>query len=178
MKSASSSRDQLDNIDSSGSKLGPMMLATLHGLTRSRPDLLLESMTTFSAFTTPSRMPKEEIGAYLEAKIAEGEVLREFERIPKKKLSSDAKTMFKTATMAENVPRNRFKDVLPYDENRVRLAGGDKVIIPFSHFHEWKLINKEHILNFINFLQTTVCWSDKCFLNSEFRMIFNSCAIN
>ena len=129
MKSASASRDQLDNLDSSSSsKLGPMMLATLHGLTRSRPDLLLESMTTFSAFTTPSRMPKEEIGAYLEAKIAEGEVLREFERIPKKKLSSDAKTMFKTSTLAENVPRNRFKDVLPYDENRVRLAGGDKVI--------------------------------------------------
>ena len=74
------------------------------------------------------RMPKDEIGAYLEAKLSDGEVLREFERIPKKKFSADATTMFKTATMAENVQRNRFKDVLPYDENRVRLAGGDKVV--------------------------------------------------
>jgi len=74
-------------------------------------------------------MPKNEIGSYLEAKLVEGEVLREFETIPKKKLSSDVKSLFKTATMAENVPRNRFKDVLPYDDNRVRLAGGDKVIM-------------------------------------------------
>ena len=59
-----------------------MMLATLHGLTRSRPDLLAESLATFSTFSSPSRMPKDEIGAHLEAKLAEGEVLREFERIP------------------------------------------------------------------------------------------------
>ena len=39
-----------------------MMLATLHGLTRSRPDLLAESMSTFSTFAAPSRMPKDEIG--------------------------------------------------------------------------------------------------------------------
>ena len=45
------------------------MLATLHGLTRSRPDLLAESMSTFSTFAAPSRMPKDEIGAYLEAKL-------------------------------------------------------------------------------------------------------------
>ena len=63
-----------------------MMMATLHGLTRSRPDLLTESLTTFSTFTAPAKMPKDEIGAHLEAKLAEGEVLREFERIPKKKL--------------------------------------------------------------------------------------------
>ena len=79
------------------------------------------------------RMPKDEIGAYLEAKLSDGEVLREFERIPKKKIASDAKTMFKTATMAENVTRNRFKDVLPYDENRVRLVG-DKVLFYSLNF--------------------------------------------
>ena len=78
-------------------------------------------------------MPKDEIGAYLEAKLSDGEVLREFERIPKKKIASDAKTMFKTATMAENVTRNRFKDVLPYDENRVRLVG-DKVLFYYLNF--------------------------------------------
>ena len=33
---------------------------------------------------------------------------------------------FRTATLAENLPRSRFKDVLPYEENRVRLSGTDK----------------------------------------------------
>ncbi len=95
--------------ESSFNKLGPMMLATLHGLTRSRPDLLTESMATFSTFAAPSRMPKDEIGAHLEAKLAEGEVLREFERKPKKKLPSGEtyEQLFRTSTLAENVPLNR-----------------------------------------------------------------------
>lgn len=104
----------------SGGGFGPMMLATLHGLTRSRPDLLAESMATFSQ---PSKMPKDEIGAYLESKIDEGEVLREFERIPKKKHTN---CNFVVAMTAENIPRNRFTDVLPYDENRVKLSSVDK----------------------------------------------------
>ena len=68
-----------------------MMMATLHGLTRSRPDLLTESLATFSTFTAPAKMPKDEIGAHLEGKLAEGEVLREFERIPKRKLDNSGK---------------------------------------------------------------------------------------
>ena len=110
LKSVKSSggEDDEDKKDSS-IKLGPMMLATLHGLTRSRPDLLAESMSTFSTFAAPSRMPKDEIGAYLEAKLAEGEVLREFERIPKKKVPSGNgyEQLFRTATLAENIPLNR-----------------------------------------------------------------------
>ena len=126
----------------SDQKFGPMMLATLHGLTRSRPDLLTESLATFSAFTTPARMPKEEIGAHLEAKLAEGEVLREFERIPKRKLEQDtnqARNMFRTACLAENVSRNRFKDVLPYEENRVRLS------LPTDKDNKTGYINASHV---------------------------------
>lgn len=128
LKSVKSSGEEEEEKKESSMKFGPMMLATLHGLTRSRPDLLAESMATFSTFSSPSRMPKDEIGAHLEAKLAEGEVLREFERIPKKKLPSGTgyEQLFRTATLAENVPLNRFKDVLPYDENRVKLAAGDK----------------------------------------------------
>ena len=58
--------------DYSGGRFGPMMMATLHGLTRSRPDLLTESLATFSTFTAPAKMPKDEIGAHLEAKLNEG----------------------------------------------------------------------------------------------------------
>ena len=115
------SQDSLDGSSTSGrGGFGPMMLATLHGLTRSRPDLLAESVATFSK---PSKMPKDEIGSHLEAKLAEGEVLREFERIPKKKLED---CHFNTAVQLENIPRSRFKDVLPYEENRVRLTNPDK----------------------------------------------------
>lgn len=128
VKSTGDADDTDSHRDTSSSiKLGPMMLATLHGLTRSRPDLLAESLATFSTFSSPSRMPKDEIGAHLEAKLAEGEVLREFERIPKKKLPSGGyEQLFRTATLGENSLLNRFKDVLPYDENRVKLAAGDK----------------------------------------------------
>jgi protein tyrosine phosphatase len=126
IKSESGSHKSHDSFDGSSSTsaggrgFGPMMLATLHGLTRSRPDLLAESMATFSK---PSKMPKDEIGAYLEAKLEEGEVMREFECVHKKKLDD---CHFNTAVMAENIPRSRFKDVLPYEENRVRLTAPDK----------------------------------------------------
>ena len=123
VKSESGSHKSQDSLDGSStlkSGFGPMMMATLHGLTRSRPDLLAESMATFSQ---PSKMPKDEIGTYLESKLEEGEVLREFERIPKKKHQN---CHFNVAVMAENIPRNRFKDVLPYDENRVKLTTADK----------------------------------------------------
>lgn len=93
-----------------------MMLANLHGLSRSRPDILADSQ--LSAFNCPADIPKESCGAILEAKLAEGEVVREFEKIPKKKSSHCNNSV---ATLPENLPRNRFKDVVPYDENRVKI---------------------------------------------------------
>jgi tyrosine-protein phosphatase non-receptor type 14/21 len=74
--------------------------------------------------------------------LAEGEVVREFEKIPKKKLSNCNTNV---AMVSDNVNRNRFvnksiiicysiivtnavivivirfKDVVPYDENRVKI---------------------------------------------------------
>ena len=76
-----------------------------------------------ASFSQLSKLPKYEIGAFLESKLEGGEVLREFERIPKKKLHN---CHFNVATQAENLSRNRFKDVLPYDENRVKLFNPDK----------------------------------------------------
>lgn len=54
----------------------------------------------------------------LENRLAEGQVFLEFERILKKKPNAD----FSTAMLPENLSRNRFKDVFPYEENRVRLT--------------------------------------------------------
>ena len=45
-------------------------------------------------------------------------LIEEFERIPKKK----AECNVTVANLAENVARNRFKDVVPYDENRVKIT--------------------------------------------------------
>nr|XP_018912530.1 PREDICTED: tyrosine-protein phosphatase non-receptor type 21 isoform X2 [Bemisia tabaci] len=42
----------------------------------------------------------------------------EFEKIPKVKYDAD----FTTALLSENVHRNRYPDILPYDENRIRLS--------------------------------------------------------
>lgn len=54
----------------------------------------------------------------LELKLEEERLFTEYEQIPKKK----AKSIFTTATLPDNTERNRFRDVLPYEENRVELV--------------------------------------------------------
>lgn len=48
----------------------------------------------------------------------EGMVFTEYEQIPKKK----ANGICTTATLAENTERNRVREVIPYEENRVELV--------------------------------------------------------
>ena len=115
-KSDGGSKSGDESRQSSGRGVGAIMLANLTGLTRSRPDILSDSVV--SAFTAPNKIPRESLGNYLETKLAEGEVVKEFERVPKKKAESNVTI----ATLPENIPRNRFKDVVPYDENRVKIT--------------------------------------------------------
>uniref|UniRef100_A0A8U7MJX6 Tyrosine-protein phosphatase non-receptor type n=1 Tax=Corvus moneduloides TaxID=1196302 RepID=A0A8U7MJX6_CORMO len=51
-------------------------------------------------------------------KLEEGMVFTEYEQIPKKK----ADGIFTTAALPENTERNRIREVIPYEENRVELV--------------------------------------------------------
>eukprot|EP00088_Acartia_fossae_P009915 TRINITY_DN14866_c0_g1_i1.p1 TRINITY_DN14866_c0_g1~~TRINITY_DN14866_c0_g1_i1.p1 ORF type:complete len:1005 (+),score=282.66 TRINITY_DN14866_c0_g1_i1:426-3017(+) len=84
-------------------------------ISRSRPDL---TATTEMEFKDPTKIPKESIGAYLETKLLEGDVVGEFETIPKKKATGCNTSV---AELPENADRNRFANVLPYNENRVKI---------------------------------------------------------
>uniref|UniRef100_A0A2R5LMI5 protein-tyrosine-phosphatase n=1 Tax=Ornithodoros turicata TaxID=34597 RepID=A0A2R5LMI5_9ACAR len=87
--------------------VGPMMMAAMNGLAVTRP----HSQGAY-------RNGDGNVDAVLESYLTEGQVFLEFERITKKRLDAD----LSTALMPENASRNRFSDVLPYEENRVRLT--------------------------------------------------------
>lgn len=54
----------------------------------------------------------------MELKLEEERVFTEYEQVPKKR----ADCILTTATLPENAERNRFRDVVPYEENRVELV--------------------------------------------------------
>jgi len=119
-----SSTIKLDKQDTgeSGIKVGSLFLSSLQGLTKSKSDLLKDYNQNQNSdeFTEQSSLPRESLAFLLKSKLTEGEVVKEFERIPKKKV--DWESHVNIASMVENVPRNRFKDVVPYDENRVKIT--------------------------------------------------------
>ncbi|XP_071747757.1 tyrosine-protein phosphatase non-receptor type 21 [Lepeophtheirus salmonis] len=123
LKSIKSEGGKSGTERSPGNRSRPSMLAAFSGLTRSRPDLLsnsvCEEIVPPLRISSPSKMGKEEIGPYLEGKLVDGEVLREFEMIPRKRESASS---FFAATLPENILRNRFEHVLPYDDNRVKIS--------------------------------------------------------
>ncbi|KAJ1532099.1 hypothetical protein ONE63_000728 [Megalurothrips usitatus] len=61
---------------------------------------------------------KETLCQLLEKKLIDSQLFFEFEKIPKKRQNAD----FSSANHPDNSARNRYKEVLPYDENRVRLT--------------------------------------------------------
>lgn len=67
----------------------------------------------------PSVISKEAMCQLLEKKLSDQQLFFEFEKIPKiPKPNPD----FSSAQHPDNASRNRFKDILPYEENRVRLS--------------------------------------------------------
>ncbi|KAL1491998.1 hypothetical protein ABEB36_012508 [Hypothenemus hampei] len=81
----------------------------------------------------PPSISKETMCQLLENKLADSQLFFEFDKIPKKKDNAD----FTTALLPENAQFNRFKDVLPYDENRLRLTP--------SKNNKYGYINASHI---------------------------------
>lgn len=72
----------------------------------------------------------------LELKLEEEQVFTEYEQVSKKR----ANCILTTATLPENTERNRFRDVVPYEDNRVEL-------VP----------NKENNTGYINASHIKVC---------------------
>ncbi|XP_010614636.1 tyrosine-protein phosphatase non-receptor type 21 [Fukomys damarensis] len=94
-------------------KVGPLKLAALNGLSLSRLPLPDEGKEVSSRATNDERCKM------LEQRLEQGMVFTEYERIPKKRLVDG---VCSTARLPENAERNRFQDVLPYDDVRVELV--------------------------------------------------------
>ncbi|XP_021535480.1 tyrosine-protein phosphatase non-receptor type 21 [Neomonachus schauinslandi] len=94
-------------------KIGPLKLAALNGLSLSRLPLPDEGKEE------PARATNDERCKILEQRLEQGMVFTEYEKILKKRLVDGECS---TARLPENAERNRFQDVLPYDDARVELV--------------------------------------------------------
>ncbi|NXY28019.1 PTN14 phosphatase, partial [Pomatorhinus ruficollis] len=90
----------------------PLMLAALNGLSVARVPVPEDSQDEVT------KVPMDERCKILRRKLEEGMVFTEYEQIPKKK----ADGIFTTAALPENTERNRVREVVPYEENRVELV--------------------------------------------------------
>ncbi|XP_060735462.1 tyrosine-protein phosphatase non-receptor type 21 isoform X2 [Tachysurus vachellii] len=93
-------------------KTGPLKLATLNGLTLARMPVADEAKDEHGKASNDDRCK------LLEQHLEQGLVFTEYEQMPKKWPSSECSI----AQLPENAERNRFQDVLPYDETRVELV--------------------------------------------------------
>uniref|UniRef100_H2UGK8 Protein tyrosine phosphatase non-receptor type 14 n=1 Tax=Takifugu rubripes TaxID=31033 RepID=H2UGK8_TAKRU len=90
----------------------PLMMAALNGLYVARMPVPESPSEDGAKAATDERCKT------LELKLEEERVFTEYEQILKKRVDC----VLATATLPENVERNRFRDVVPYEENRVELV--------------------------------------------------------
>ncbi|XP_051775844.1 tyrosine-protein phosphatase non-receptor type 21 isoform X1 [Erpetoichthys calabaricus] len=93
-------------------KIGPLRMAALNGLSLSKLPLHDESKDE------PEKASNDERCKVLEQRLEEGMVFTEYEQIAKRRTSVECTV----AQLPENAERNRFQDVLPYDDTRVELV--------------------------------------------------------
>ncbi|XP_069772425.1 tyrosine-protein phosphatase non-receptor type 21 [Narcine bancroftii] len=92
--------------------IGPLKMAELNGLTpfqKPLPDAVKHE---------PTQAAYDERCKILEQRLEQKMVFTEYERVPKKSASTDCTI----ALLPENTERNRFPDVIPYDDTRVELV--------------------------------------------------------
>ncbi|XP_066463683.1 tyrosine-protein phosphatase non-receptor type 21 isoform X1 [Eleutherodactylus coqui] len=94
-------------------KMGPLKLAAWNGLSMPRMPLLDDKREE------PARASNDERCKLLEERLEQGMVFTEYEQTLKKRLPDTECTI---ARLPENAERNRFQDVLPYDDTRVELV--------------------------------------------------------
>uniref|UniRef100_A0A3Q3X6C1 protein-tyrosine-phosphatase n=1 Tax=Mola mola TaxID=94237 RepID=A0A3Q3X6C1_MOLML len=90
----------------------PLMMAALNGLYVARMPVPESPAEEGAKAATDERCKA------LELKLEEERVFTEYEQVSKKR----ADCVLTTATLPENTERNRFRDVVPYEENRVELV--------------------------------------------------------
>ncbi|XP_051247450.1 tyrosine-protein phosphatase non-receptor type 21 isoform X2 [Dicentrarchus labrax] len=93
-------------------KMGPLKVAHLNGLSVSRQPMHAE------VTDEPARASNDERCKVLEQHMERGELLKEYESIPKRDPSEECTV----ALLPESGDKNRFQDVLPYDSTRVELV--------------------------------------------------------
>ncbi|XP_053331303.1 tyrosine-protein phosphatase non-receptor type 21 isoform X2 [Spea bombifrons] len=94
-------------------KIGPMRMAAWNGISPIRMPLPGEDREERVQATNDERCK------LLEQRLEQGMVFTEYEQIQKKRLPE---TECSFARLPENTERNRFQDVLPYDDTRVELV--------------------------------------------------------
>lgn len=90
----------------------PLMMAALNGLYMARMPVPESQQKDVAKCSTDERCK------HLERTLEEERIFTEYEQIPKKRADCAATT----ATLPENAERNRFRDVVPYEENRLELV--------------------------------------------------------
>ncbi|XP_075873783.1 tyrosine-protein phosphatase non-receptor type 21 isoform X2 [Nelusetta ayraudi] len=93
-------------------KMGPLKVAHLNGLSVSRPPLHNDFKDE------PERASNDERCKLLEQHLERGELLKEYESIPRRHPAGECVV----AQQPESSDKNRFQDVLPYDGTRVELV--------------------------------------------------------
>ncbi|XP_072283770.1 tyrosine-protein phosphatase non-receptor type 21 [Pyxicephalus adspersus] len=101
-------------IRTEGKKLGPLKLAAWNGLTLPRTPLHDDEREEQSI-----KASNDERCKLLEQRLEQGTVFTEYDQTLKKRLPD---TECSIARLPENAERNRFQDVLPYDDTRVELV--------------------------------------------------------
>lgn len=93
-------------------KMGPLKVAHLNGLSVSRQPMHSQIKDE------PERASNDERCKVLEQHMEMGELMKEYESIPKRHPGGECSV----AQLQESGDKNRFQDVLPYDDTRVELV--------------------------------------------------------